>query len=255
MLAVSIIALGISILALPFTAWAARAAAKQATAARDQTQIQREQVAAAREQTELQQELARNASQPYVWADIQPDMQQGTVMHVVVGNSGPTIARNVKVTVEPGLPAGQQQSEKIESVQRTLANGLRSLAPGRVLRWSLGAGFDLLSSDVPQLRTVRIEGDGPHGPLEVVEFEIDISEWRQARDAPDGSLHHVRGAIRDLTKAVDKIDNTIRHAADRFDTSSTTTFELDQLGDHFARRELVPGTQDGEPDGEGNSPV
>lgn len=78
---------------------------------------------------------------------------------MVVGNSGPTIARNVKVTVEPGLPAGQQQSEKIERVQRTLANGLRSLAPGRVLRWSLGAGFDLLSSDVPP-NSARYESKG-----------------------------------------------------------------------------------------------
>lgn len=255
MLAVSIIALGISILALPFTAWAAHAAAKQARAAREQTQIQRDQVAAAREQTELQRELARNASQPYVWADIQSDMQQGTVMHVVVGNSGPTVARNVKVTVEPGLPAGQQQSEKIESVQRTLADGLRSLAPGRVLRWSLGAGFDLLSSDVPQLRTVRVEGEGPHGPLEVVEFQIDITEWRQARDAPDGSLHHVRGAIKDLTKAVDKIGNTIKRAADRLDTSAATTFQLDEMGDRFARREVASGAHDSEPDTEGNSLV
>lgn len=251
MLAVAIIALGISILALPFTAWAARAAARQARAAREQTQIQRAQVAAAREQTELQRELARNASQPYVWADIQPDVQQGTVMHVVVGNSGPTVARNVKVTFEPGLPAGQQQSEKIESVQRTLANGLRSLAPGRELRWSLGAGFDLLSSDVPQLRNVRVEGEGPHGPLEVIEFEIDITEWRQARDAPDGSLHHVRGAIGDLTKAVGKIDSTIKRAVDRIATSPETTFQLDELGDHFARREVVREIHDDEPDAEG----
>ncbi|HEY9290198.1 MAG TPA: hypothetical protein VIP98_02855 [Microlunatus sp.] len=249
MLAVSIIALGISILALPFTAWAARAAARQAKAARDQTQIQRDQVAAAREQTELQRELARNASQPYVWADIQPDMQQGTVMHVVVGNSGPTVARNVKVTFEPGLPAGQQQSEKIESVQRTLASGLRSLAPGRVLGWSLGAGFDLLSSDVPQLRKVRVEGDGPRGSLDVLEFEIDITEWRQARDAPDGSLHHVRGAIKDLTKAVAKIDSTIKRAAPRYDSSAEMSFQLDELGDHFARREVVRGIPDGESEG------
>ncbi|MTB70778.1 hypothetical protein GGG17_02055 [Arsenicicoccus sp. MKL-02] len=66
--------------------------ARQAKAAHDQTEIQREQVAAAWEQTQLQRDLAHEALQPYVWADIQPDVQQGTVMHVVVGNNGPTVA-------------------------------------------------------------------------------------------------------------------------------------------------------------------
>ena len=195
MLAIAMVALVISILALPFTAWAAHAAARQAKAAHDQTQIQREQVAAAREQTRLQRELAREAMQPYVWADIQPDMQQGTVMDLVVGNSGPTVARHVRVTFDPPLPASEERAHKVASVQGTLAKGLRSLAPNRVLRWTLGAGYDLLSSDVPQLRTVRIEAEGPSGPLPVLETEIDISEWREARDAPDGSLHYVRGAI------------------------------------------------------------
>ncbi|WP_454299763.1 hypothetical protein [Salana multivorans] len=209
MLEISIIALVVSSLALPFTIWAARAAARQAEAAHVQAQaaeaqtaIQKEQVAAAREQTHLQRELAREAAQPYVWADIQPDMQQGTVLEAVVGNSGPSLARNVRVMFHPPLPAGTQQSDNIETVQRVLADGLLSLAPGRVIRWSLGAGYDLLSGTGPQRRTIRVEADGPHGPLPVLEFDVDISQWRSARDAPDGSLHHVRSEIKELTKAV-----------------------------------------------------
>ena len=84
-----------------------------------------------------------------------------------------------------------------------------SYAPYRILRWTLGAGFDLLGTEGPHLHVVRIEGAGPHGPLPVLELEIDITEWRQACDAPHGSLHHVRGAIKDLTKAVESVDRTI----------------------------------------------
>ena len=97
MTAISSVALVISAFALPFTIWAARAAARQAKAAHDQTEIQREQVAAAREQTQLQRDLAHEALQPYVWADIQPDMQQGTVLHVVVGNRLFTVERGALV--------------------------------------------------------------------------------------------------------------------------------------------------------------
>lgn len=240
MVAISIVALVISAFALPFTIWAARAAARQAKAAHDQTEIQREQVAAAREQTQLQRELAREALQPYVWADIQPDMQQGTLMQVVVGNNGPTVARNVRVTFDPPLPAGQRQSDKIESVQRVLASGLRSLAPKRVIQWTLGAGFDLLSSEEPQVRTVRVEGDGPHGPLPVLEVQIDISEWRQAKDAPDGSLHHVRGAIKDLTEAVGGVEKAMMPIVNGLDYPTPETVELNEVSDAFAQEQLAP---------------
>lgn len=237
---ISIIALVVSAFALPFTIWAARAAARQAGAAHDQTEIQREQVAAMHEQTQLQRGLAREALQPYVWADIQPDMQQGTVMHVVVANNGPTVARNVRVTFDPPLPAGQQQSDKVESVERVLASGLRSLAPKRVIRWTLGVGYDLLSSEEPQVRTVRVEGDGPHGPLPVLEIQIDISDWRQARDAPDGSLHHVRGAIKDLTQAVGGVDKTMKGVVDRLEYPTPETVELNEMSGSFTRQQLAP---------------
>lgn len=225
MLAISIIALVISGFALVFTGWAAGATAKQARAAHEQTEIQRSQVAAAREQTELQRELARQASQPYAWADIWPDMQQGNVLHVVVGNSGPTVARNVRVTFDPPLPSSEQKSDLVQSVQQVLANGLRSLAPNRVIRWSLGAASDMLASEEPQVRLVRVEGEGPNGPLPILEMQIDISEWRQARDAPDGSLHHVRGEIKGLTNAVNGVNKTMRRAVNRFESAATAVFE------------------------------
>lgn len=245
MIAISIVALIVSTCALPFTVWAARAAAKQAKAAYDQTQIQREQVAAAREQTKLQHDLAREALQPYVWADIQPDMQQGTLLQVVVGNSGPTVARNVRVTFDPPLPAGQQQSDNVENVERMLAQGIRSLAPNRVIRWTLGAGFDLLSSEDPQVRTVCVEGDGPHGPLPALEIQIDISEWREALDAPDGSLHHVRGAIKDLTKAVGGVDKTMKRVVHRLENPPSEV-ERNQTSDTSTKHQLVPPAPENE---------
>lgn len=238
MIAISIIALVVSGFALPFTIWAARAAAKQARAAHDQTDIQREQVAAAREQTQLQRDLAREALQPYVWADIQPDMQQGAVLQVVVGNNGPTVAQNVSVTFDPPLPAEGRHLESVEGVQRVLTKGLRSLAPNRIIRWPLGVASDLLSNELPQVRMVRVEGDGPYGPLPALEMEIDISEWRQARDAPDGSLHHVRGAVKELVKSVASVDKTMRRVVDRLDQPTPVTVEFNVIREASAGQQL-----------------
>ncbi|MGJ5724869.1 hypothetical protein ACSBQT_10865 [Brevibacterium sp. H602] len=217
MLAVAIIALGVSGISAAFAIWAAWSTAKQAKESaaqtaiqKQQTRIQRKQVATAEQQTRLQRQIARDSMQPYVWADLQPDMQRGSTVDLVVGNSGPTVAHNVKVSIDPPLPGNAQNSDKIASVQQQLADGLRSISPGRVIRWNVGPGHELMSEDAPQVRQIRIEGEGPSGPLPPLELQIDLNQLRQSKDAPDGSLHHVRSSIKDLTKAVDKIQNTIR---------------------------------------------
>ncbi|WP_156150375.1 hypothetical protein [Gordonia sihwensis] len=114
---------------------------------------------------------------------------------------------------EPPLPASPSLVDIVAEVERTLADGIRSIAPGRVMRWSLGAGRALLSDPGSQVRTVRVTGDGPHGPLPVFEIEIDIAQWRHSPDAPEGSLHHVRGAIQELTKVAKSIDKSIQQAS------------------------------------------
>lgn len=96
------------------------------------------------------------------------------------------------------------------------------------------------------MRTVRVEGGGPHGPLPVLEIQIDISEWRQARDAPDGSLHHVRGAIKDLTKAVGGVDKTMKRVIDRLEYPTPETVELNEMSDTFTRQQLVPPAPENE---------
>lgn len=209
----SVLAFVISIVSALFTGWAALATAGQARSAREQTEIQRQQVEAAREQTRLQREISNEAVQPYVWADIQPDMKQGTILELVVGNSGPTFATDVKITFDAPLPLSAAALESSGPLLRTLASGLESLSPGREIRWHLGTGPDLLGEDIPRPVRIRVEAAGPHGPLPRLEVPIDASQWRMAKDAPDGSLHLVRKSIQDLTKAVDQASNRLAQRA------------------------------------------
>ncbi|MBZ2195968.1 hypothetical protein [Occultella gossypii] len=195
----------VALVALFFTAIAASAAKRQADAAVAQTEVQRAQADAAIAQTQLQQELARQSQQPYVWADILPDMQQGTTLQLVVGNAGPTLATNVRVTVDRPLPSVGRTAEWVTRVQERLADGIKSLSPGRTIHWALGTGPELLKDDGSQTYHIVVEADGPSGPLDRVEHDVDVSDWREARDAPDGSLHHVRGSIKDLNKTVDEL--------------------------------------------------
>ncbi len=166
-----------------------------------------------KEQTTIQRDLMVQAAQPYAWVDIQPDRQQGTMLQLVVGNIGPTMARNVKVFIDPPIPEHPAYSGTTAVVQERLREGILSLAPRRVIRWSLGRGFDLLEDkDDATIYRLRVTADGPYGALEPVEFEVRPRDWREARDAPDGSLHHVRKEIEKLAGEAKGLRTYIKQA-------------------------------------------
>lgn len=153
---------------------------------------------AAWDQTAIQRQLRREAAEPYVWADVRADPHTGTLLNLVIGNSGPTVATNVRVKVTPPLAAVGGRADKIERVQARLSAGFESLAPGKVLPWSLGPAPDLINEDGDHAHTFTIDADGPFGPIPTLTYVVDMDDWREHVDRPDGSLHLVRDAIREV---------------------------------------------------------
>lgn len=116
--------------------------------------------AAAEKQTKIQEQVRIDAAQPYVWADIRPDDATGTLLNLIIGNSGPTIAQNVQVKVDPALPVVGQLQERADTAQKRLADGIQSLPPGRTLMWPLGQGFNLIKDQGPQAYIFTITANG-----------------------------------------------------------------------------------------------
>lgn len=165
---------------------------------------------AARAQTHLQRQMAEQAMQPNVWVDCQPDIKQGSVLQLVLTNEGPTVARNVKVLIDPALPVSEGGFGKYADVAQTkLASGISSIAPGRSIEWPLGLAHELLDSKMPQVYTLRLTARGPYGEIEPVEFEIDLADWREARDAPSGSLHLVRSSVDKVATELKKLRESL----------------------------------------------
>ena len=98
---------------------------------------------AAEEQLGVQCDIARQAAQPYVWADIQPDNQQGVLLHLVVGNAGPTVAHNVRVVITPPISGSGSRGECAIDAQRRLSEGVLS---GSGADYSMVAGACMRSS-------------------------------------------------------------------------------------------------------------
>lgn len=117
---------------------------------------------------------------------------------LVVGNSGPTVATDVRVTFSPPL-RGQLETEA--AVTR-LAGGISSLPPGRTLAWALGSGLALVEGAGDTAHRCTVNATGPFGPLAPLEYWISLRDLADAQSAPNGTLYGVTSAIKDLSRTI-----------------------------------------------------
>lgn len=183
--------------------WIAVLAAVAAVAAAVATGVSgrfvRQQVREMKRQTDLQQTIAEGSSSPYVWADVRLQSRNGWNLEFVVGNSGPTVATNVRIEIDPPLPA-DHEADSINAMQKRLRDGLSSLAPGRTLHWTLGPSPDLVNRSGSLAHRVQISCDGPHGSVPTSEYSLDMADFRESVARHDGTLVDVAREIAALTK-------------------------------------------------------
>lgn len=80
---------------------------------------------AAEAQAEIQLQIQIATAQPYVWVDVREDDSQGTLLDLVIGNSGPTVATNIRARIDPPLPTHPQIDEGIKAQEQLVEAPLR----------------------------------------------------------------------------------------------------------------------------------
>jgi hypothetical protein len=164
---------------------------------------------ASREQTKQQQQAAKDAAQPMVWVDIRGDDGQGERLVLLLGNSGPSIARNVKVVFDPAPPSRVD----IKPIFEILKQGIASLPPGRTMKWALGEAHDIGDWHPDNAYRVRIEAEGPFGAIEPLEYVISVDDLDGSPAEPPGNLHEVAAELREMTQATKELNEIIRNAS------------------------------------------
>lgn len=153
---------------------------------------------AAEAQAEIQLQIQIATAQPYVWVDVREDDSQGTLLDLVIGNSGPTVATNIRARIDPPLPTHPQIDEGIKA-QEQLVEGISSLPPAAMIRWHLGPGFSLIQAEGKQAHHITITADGPFGPIPPLTYVVDLANMRGQPIRPQGSLHLLTKAVEHLT--------------------------------------------------------
>lgn len=131
-----------------------------------------------------------DAAQPYVWVDIRPHDEHAQLLVLCVGNSGPTVATNVRVTFTPTIELDGDNNRAHEAVEQLRA-GVASLPPGRQMIWNLG----FPPRQVPKLPDggyrARVQADGPFGAMTPTEHELDPRALTYNLGVAPGTLHGI----------------------------------------------------------------
>ena len=152
-----------------------------------------------------QQTQFEASMQPYVWVDIRPRDEDGQILVLVVGNSGPTVATNVRVTVDEDVPHAPRNNDRLQTALDRFNSGHASLPPGRSHSWGLGTAIEILNDpDADRQVTVTIQADGPHGAVEPLTYRIDLNDWRETSVQAQGSMFRVEKALQSLEQALVK---------------------------------------------------
>lgn len=157
------------------------------------------------QQVTNQQAQFEASMQPYVWVDIRPRDEDGQLLVLVVGNSGPTVATNVRIWVDEDVPHAPRHREHLQRALDRFNSGHASLPPGRSHSWGLGTAVEILNDpEVDRRITVTIGADGPYGPVEALSYRIDLNDWRETSVQARGSMYRLEKALQSMEKALVK---------------------------------------------------
>lgn len=160
----------------------------------------RQQVRAMKQQTSQQSDIANQASWPYVWADIRASKTNPGAAEFVIGNSGRSVATNVKVRSSSPIPEFVGDDEP--SLNERIAHGVSWIAPGRELVWPLGSAPEIFGDEPLAELLIEITANGPQGPIPPLTYTMRLADIRETSAAASGTLYQVRRSIDRLAKAV-----------------------------------------------------
>ncbi|MFI8372038.1 hypothetical protein [Streptomyces sp. NPDC085466] len=146
------------------------------------------QTSAARAQLALGKRVHREQNEPYVIVDIQPD-PYGPML-LVIENTGPTVARDVRISCDPPLESGWApepgQPDLTQILQEILSRPIPILPPRRRLTFLFDNVDRFQNISLPRRYTFTVDADGPAGKVETAQYTVDLDavKWSLIAERP-----------------------------------------------------------------------
>jgi hypothetical protein len=155
----------------------------------------------ARAQVREARELRKDEARPYVVVDFEPD--RVPFVNLVVANLGRTMARNVRIEVDPPFDSSVYRSAPLPLARfKLFSEGIPSLAPGKRIVLLFDQMYDRAELELPDSYRVRLSYEWDGGEPLSEELRLDLDLYRPLRRVQLGTVH-------DLSKTLNKISQQL----------------------------------------------
>lgn len=139
--------------------------------------------------------LRDDQTRPFVVVDVEPD---DFIFMIAVANLGPTMARDVRITIDPPLTSSIK-GEELDRV-KMFREAIPSLAPGRRIRTILDSSISRERQEYPDIYTVRVRYTDDTGQRHFDDNQvIDLGLYWDTSEIRRKTIHN---AVEQLEKLV-----------------------------------------------------
>lgn len=190
-------------------------------------QYSHKQTEAAARANALTEQAQREQAEPYVIADIRPRVPGSSLLVFVIENIGPTLARDVQLSVDPPLRT-TLGAEREAILNQAVTRKIAALPPGRRLPFVMDVGHKVFSSSLPLLYTVKVEATGPFGIMAPLTYVIDLEILRSTEldtDSLEWSTHVLAEQSKKSARSQEHQADALRSLARHVIETSAQTHE------------------------------
>jgi hypothetical protein len=160
-----------------------------------------------REARKLREDQAR----PFILVDF--DINNPPLIHITIANTGPTMARSVRIEIDPPLESSLDEKGRPDPMAElpVFTNEIPSMAPGKVIRLLFDSFIDRESvrekgSDLRDAYRVTVRYRGERGLLRQRSYKdtmlLDLGIYRNIQYVDRRTIHDLYGQIKKIADAV-----------------------------------------------------
>ncbi|WP_146046301.1 hypothetical protein [Streptomyces cahuitamycinicus] len=157
----------------------------------------------ARQQVTLARQLREDQAQPFVVVDFADNPVWNKAIDFVVENMGQTLAKNVKIKVDPPFQTTMDDSGHALGSSPLLTQAIPSLPPGKRIIALFDVSHDRHAAGLPMKYTATVEFEDAHGkPQEPLTYILDLSIRYSLLSITEYRTHDAAKALREISKTL-----------------------------------------------------
>ncbi|MCA2200338.1 hypothetical protein [Streptomyces sp. SMS_SU21] len=170
----------------------------------------------AKQQVDLARQLREEQAQPFVVVDFadNPVMRKG--IDFVVENMGQTLAKNVRITVDPPFSSTLDSAGFPLKDAPLMTQGIPSLPPGKKITALFDTAPQRYAAGLPMKYTATVRFEDSHGnPQEPLTYILDLTVRHSLLYPTEYGLSDAAEALRDISKTFKEAHGDLKNEVNR----------------------------------------